>query len=148
GNDPDSYIQQHGSAKFSEYLNEQAEDFIFFKTKILLGENGDDPIRKSETVKDIVESIALIPDEIKVSIFIRDCSKLLDIEERVLLLELNRIRSKNAKKSSPPTELPSLDLLDDTKKVEVPEDNTLSTLIRQEEECIRVLLLYGEIVPN
>ena len=148
GNDPDSYIQQHGSAKFSEYLNEQAEDFIFFKTKILLGENGDDPIRKSETVKDIVESIALIPDEIKVSIFIRDCSKLLDIEERVLLLELNRIRSKNAKKSSPPTELPPLDLLDDTKKVEVPEDNTLSTLIRQEEECIRVLLLYGEVVPN
>lgn len=165
GNDPDSYIQNFGSAGFIEYLNQHAEDFIFFKTRILLGENGDDPIRKSETIKEIVESIALIPDEIKVSIFIRDCSKLLDIEERILLLELNRIRNKNSKKNSAssaaatsstagsasdyhpypdvdPEGIPS-HAPDETQKA-----NTLTTLIRQEEEFIRVLLLYGEIIPN
>lgn len=150
-NDPDSYIRHFGASQFTQYLSENAEDFIFFKTKILLGQNGHDPIRKSETIRDVVESIALIPDELKVSVFIKDCSTLLDIEERVLLVELNRIRGKNIKRgqgtesqnsgtADPAQALPS--------EQSVERADPLQSLMRQEEEFVRVLLHYGNEIAT
>lgn len=97
GNDPDSYIKEVGSAAFIAYIAAHQEDFIFYKTHILLKDAKDDPIKRAEVIREVVESISLIPDEIKVSVFIRQCSSLLDIEERVLLTELNKIRLNRAK---------------------------------------------------
>lgn len=97
GHDPDSYVQKHGSTTFREYIDKHPEDFVFFKTNILLKDSGDDPIKRAEVIRDVVESIALIPDEIKVSLYIRRCSTLLDIEERALLTELNKIRIAKSK---------------------------------------------------
>ncbi|MGO1788574.1 MAG: DNA primase, partial [Sphingobacterium sp.] len=88
GNDPDSYVQKFGAAAFKEYLDKQQEDFVFYKTNILLRDAGEDPIKRAEVIREIVSSIALIPDEIKVSVYLKRCSTLLDIEERVLLTEL------------------------------------------------------------
>src|SRR5690606_16488686 len=79
------------------YITKHQEDFIFYKTNILLKDTGGDPIKRAEVIREVVESIALIPDEIKVSVFIQQCSHLLDIEERVLLTELNKIRLQKAK---------------------------------------------------
>lgn len=97
GNDPDSYIKQVGSSAFIAYIAAHQEDFIFYKTHILLKDAKDDPIKRAEVIREVVESIALIPDEIKVSVFIRQCSSLLDIEERILLSELNKIRINRAR---------------------------------------------------
>ncbi|MGO3653665.1 MAG: DNA primase [Sphingobacterium sp.] len=97
GNDPDSYVQKFGAAAFKEYLDKQQEDFVFYKTNILLRDAGEDPIKRAEVIREIVSSIALIPDEIKVSVYLKRCSTLLDIEERVLLTELNKMRLGKAK---------------------------------------------------
>lgn len=97
GNDPDSYIQKYGASEFRSYVEKNKEDFVFYKTNILLRDAKEDPIKRAEVIREVVESIALIPDEIKVSVYIRQCSSLLDIEERVLLSELNKIRLAKAR---------------------------------------------------
>ncbi|MBD1434529.1 DNA primase [Sphingobacterium sp. DN00404] len=163
GNDPDSYVQTYGSTAFKEYIAKHQEDFIFYKTNILLKDTGGDPIRRAEVIREVVESIALIPDEIKVSVFIQQCSHLLDIEERVLLTELNKIRVQKAKaqdkkiqqasrtlNDTPPEDMPPADLfLTDIERVqdvssgeETPQTITSDTL--QEREIVRILLNYGE----
>lgn len=158
GHDPDSYVQKHGSTVFKEYIDQHQEDFVFFKTNILLKDSGDDPIKRAEVIRDVVESIALIPDEIKVSLYIRRCSTLLDIEERALLSELNKIRiaksKAKTKKSTPSSsEQPPADFfaemlggegrvaVDDPAKAE--EMQQISTEILQERELVRILLNYG-----
>lgn len=97
GNDPDSYIQKFGASEFRNYVEHNQEDFVFYKTNILLRDAKEDPIKRAEVIREVVESIALIPDEIKVSVYIRQCSSLLDIEERILLSELNKIRLNKAR---------------------------------------------------
>src|SRR5690606_22970589 len=78
---------------------EHQQDFIFYKTHVLLRDAGNDPIRRAEVIHEVVASIALIPDAIKASVFVRECSALLEIEERLLIAELNKIRIGQAKKS-------------------------------------------------
>ena len=88
--DPDSYLQKVGVTAFKEYLDQEAKDFILFKTDLLLKEAGDDPIKKANFVKDIINSIAKIPDAIKRSVYIKECSRLLGIKEHVLVSESNK----------------------------------------------------------
>src|SRR6201747_3044150 len=98
GHDPDSYVRLLGSTGFKNHIAQNKKDFILFKTNLLLKEAGNDPIKKSEVIRDIVESIAKIPDSIKASVFIKECSHILQIDERALLTELNKMRLAKAKK--------------------------------------------------
>jgi len=100
GHDPDSYMHHVGSGEFKKYIENTRKDFILYKAGILLKEAGTDPIKRAGIIRDIVESIAKIPDDIKASVFIRECSGLLQIEERTLLSELNKIRAAKFKKSA------------------------------------------------
>ncbi|NGM60937.1 DNA primase [Sphingobacterium sp. SGG-5] len=157
GNDPDSYVQQVGSTAFKEYIQTQQEDFIFYKTHILLQDAQDDPIKRAEVIRDVVESISLIPDEIKVSLFIKQCSTLLDIEERALLTELNKIRIARSKENDRKKNLqsrhgsdtpPADFLLADPEERQHHDqlsspDIGLTSEIRQEREIVRILLNYG-----
>jgi len=99
GHDPDSYMHHVGSGEFKKYIENNRKDFILYKAGILLKEAGTDPIKRAGIIRDIVESIAKIPDEIKASVFIRECSSLLQIDERTLLSELNKIRAAKFKKT-------------------------------------------------
>lgn len=90
GEDPDSYLKKVGIEAFRTYLKEHEEDFLFFKTNLLLKEAGDDPIRKSQVLKDIVNSIAKIPDMIKKSLYLKKCSDMMDISEDILVAETNK----------------------------------------------------------
>jgi len=162
GNDPDSYVQTYGSTAFKEYIGKHQEDFIFYKTNILLKDTGGDPIKRAEVIREVVESIALIPDEIKVSVFIQQCSNLLDIEERVLLTELNKIRLQKAKAEDkkvaqaskmqsdyPPTDMPPADLfLTEAERGQTGTSaesahQSMTADILQEREIVRILLNYG-----
>jgi DNA primase len=158
GNDPDSYAQKVGAAAFKDYIDKNQEDFIFYKTNILLQEANNDPIKRAEVIRDVVQSIALIPDEIKVSVFIRQCSTLLDIEERALLTELNKIRIEKSKakerKANAPSpaggspEGPPPDLfLTDTEREGLSNPQVsevgISSEVLQEREIVRILLNYG-----
>ena len=98
GEDPDSYLQSIGTAAFKSYLAEEAKDFIFFKTNLLLEQAGNDPVRKTELVKDVVGSISKIPDPIKRSLYIKECARLVSVEEQLLINEINKVVSKHLTK--------------------------------------------------
>ncbi|MES2382274.1 MAG: DNA primase [Bacteroidota bacterium] len=94
GDDPDSYSQKVGSDEFKVYLETKRQDFIVFKVNLLLSAAGNDPIQKASVTRDIVESISKIPDSIKRSVFVSECSRLLQVDEQVLIVELNKLRKQ------------------------------------------------------
>ncbi|RYE16212.1 MAG: DNA primase, partial [Sphingobacteriales bacterium] len=146
GDDPDSYVRKVGTNAFKKHIDEKKKDFILYKTDILLKEAGNDPIRKADVIREVVESIAKIPDSIKASVFIKECSHIMQIDERALLSELNKMRLTKAKKESQQqanraeraaeVEGPPEDLFADEPQEKKEDYN-------QEKEIIRLLLLYG-----
>lgn len=144
GNDPDSYVQKLGSAAFKTFLEKNQKDFILYKTSILLKDAGNDPIKKAGLIHDVVDSIAKIPDGIKASVFVRECSSLMQIEERVLIAELNKLRINKNKKDSNRPEAPT------GKPEELPPPSEFLDAESytdndefQEKEIIRLLINYG-----
>src|SRR6201986_2862215 len=103
GHDPDSYVRLVGTSAFKKYIADTRKDFIIYKADILLKDAGNDPIKKAEVIREIVESVAKIPDSIKASVFIKECSYLLQIDERALISELNKRRLAKAKKDAQQT---------------------------------------------
>ena len=106
GEDPDSFARKQNASALNAYLKENETDFMRFKTKLLLEEAGNDPIKRAALISDIVNSIAVIPDNIIRTVYIKDCSTLLDIDERVLIQEVKKKRltlfDKDAEKSEQP----------------------------------------------
>jgi DNA primase len=148
GDDPDSYMHKVGAGAFKTYIEDNRQDFILYKANILLAEAGTDPIKRAGIIRDIVESIAKIPDNIKASVFIRECSSLLQIEERVLLGELNTMRAAKFKKASAPQarpsqyqDMPPADLLADDEPQIITAVAANDEL--QEQEIVRLLLAFG-----
>jgi DNA primase len=144
GHDPDSYVRSFGTNGFKKHIEENKKDFILFKADTLLKDAGNDPIKKSEVIREIVESIAKIPDSIKASVFIKECSYLLEIDERALLSELNKMRLAKARKDSQQhisRPVPVDETLLEEPVVREPKNDA-----SQEKEIIRLLLLYGNKV--
>ncbi|MDH3648826.1 MAG: DNA primase [Saprospiraceae bacterium] len=92
--DPDSYLKKVGATAFQTYLDEQSKDFILFKTSLILDEAGSDPVKKAGLIKDIIDSLAHIPDPIKRSVYVKQCSNLLEVDENILISETNKEISK------------------------------------------------------
>jgi DNA primase len=145
GHDPDSYVRNYGTAGFKNHVDTHKKDFILYKTDILLKDAGNDPIKKADVIRDVVESIAKIPDSIKASVFLKECSNLLDIDERALISELNKMRLAKSKKDSQQQisrpAAPAEDILPDNLEIKSKKDDS-----SQEREIIRLLLLYGNRV--
>ena len=91
GEDPDSYVQQVGSEAFKTYIKETAKDFITFKAELSIKEAGDDPFKRAEMIKDIVDSISKIPDNIKRTVFFQKTAAMMKIDEAILVAEANKI---------------------------------------------------------
>jgi len=147
GHDPDSYIREVGSSAFKTHIEKNQKDFILYKTSILLKDAGQDPIKKAGIIREVVESIAKIPDSIKGSVFVRECSSILQIEERVLISELNKIRLGKAKKEQPGPPAGN------AREMEAPPEPlqvqaSADTDENQEKEIIRLLLNYGHELVN
>lgn len=138
GHDPDSYVQKLGSAAFRSHIEKNQKDFILFKTSVLLKDAGNDPIKKAGVIREVVESIAKIPDSIKASVFVRECSSLMQIDERSLITELNKLRQGKLKtpRHEEPVPLPPPDEMDFGAEPRVGEQ-------LQEKEIVRLLLNYG-----
>ncbi|HER09697.1 MAG TPA: DNA primase [Bacteroides sp.] len=94
GEDPDSFAQQHNSTHFLEFIRSNERDFISFKAEVLLSEAQNDPIKRGQLIIDIVRSVAVIPDGIMRSVYLKDTSLLLGVEEQVLYSEVNRVRHR------------------------------------------------------
>ena len=94
GDDPDSFAQKQSAAAFTQYIKEHEVDFIRFKTNLLLESAGQDPVKKAALITDIVQSIAVIPNQIERSAYTKECSQLMEIAEKTLLIGINKIRDK------------------------------------------------------
>ncbi|MBQ2373780.1 MAG: DNA primase [Alistipes sp.] len=94
--DPDSFARAHTAEQVREYIQEHEEDFLTFKAKLMLSEAGRDPIKRSEVVTDMVQSIVQIPDSIQRSVFIKECARIMNVDENVLIAEVARKRVQQA----------------------------------------------------
>lgn len=103
GEDPDSFARSHTATEFTEFIRQHETDFIRFKTKLLLADAGNDPVKRAALIGDIIRTIAIVPDDITRTIYIRECSAMMEIDEQVVLNQVNKQRlSKNEQKSSVP----------------------------------------------
>lgn len=94
GEDPDSFSQGRSSSEFISFIDDHERDFITFKTEVLIADTQNDPIKRANMITDIVRSVAVIPDGIKRSVFLKECSLLLNTDESVLYGEVNKIRQR------------------------------------------------------
>ena len=94
GDDPDSFAKSHTREEIIKYLKESARDFIQFKTDLLLQESGNDPVKKANTVRDIVKSISKIPDAIQQEIYLKQCASSMEVSETVLFNAFAQERNK------------------------------------------------------
>ena len=90
GEDPDSFSQKMGAAKFQEYIDKHQIDFIRFKVNLLMEEASDDPISRSNLIKEITQSISVIDDPIVRSVYITECSQILHVGEQLLINDVNK----------------------------------------------------------
>ena len=148
GEDPDSYSRKLGTSDFQKFLKENRKDFISFKADLFAAEAGSDPIRKAESIKEIVTSIALIPDPVKRSVYIQETSNMLKIGEGVLLTELNKILIQERRKSEKEryreeeqAPIPSEPVSDFNTPSKVDVDSMVQY---QERETLRLLLNYAD----
>lgn len=142
GEDPDSFAQKTPTSELHAFLKEKAEDFMTFKTRMLLSDAGDDPIRRSEMIGELVKSIAIIPNASRREVYIQECSRLVGITERTLMLELNKALRSNFKREHK-TELAGVEIPLD-KPEEIKE--AILDIQHQERDLIRLLLTYGHYV--
>ena len=105
GEDPDSFAKAHTNSELKAYLEDSAQDFINFKVSLLLKDSNNDPVKKAGVIRDIVTSISKIPDSIQREVYIQECSRIMEISERVLFSELAQLLKKEvtnkARKSKP-----------------------------------------------
>jgi DNA primase len=144
--DPDSFSRKMGSTDFKKYLRDHTQDFISFKIGLYSRDTAHDPIRKAEAIREIVASIAVIPDPIKRSVYIQETSNLLKISETVLFTELNKfLITERNKKTQEQTRDEIKGPLEPVADILPGSRTDLAAMVQgQERETIRLLLNYAE----
>ncbi|MFT6698552.1 MAG: DNA primase [Porticoccaceae bacterium] len=158
GEDPDSFAKSHSDIELKEYLDTAAQDFINFKVSLLLKDSNNDPIKKATVIRDIVTSISKIPDGIQREVYVQECSRIMDISERVLFSELAQLLKKESfQKAKTNSNYNNVDPNQPPPEYFMEQEQTKMGLIKGgqisshkidqlsilENEIIRILLLYG-----
>ena len=146
GEDPDSFSRSNTLEELTKYLNDNAKDFIQFKASLLVKEANNDPIKKAETIRDIVNSIAKIPDQIKREIYIQECARIMDISEEVLFSTLAHINKKESQEENK-------NYKQDQKAFQVVKNEPqpkqkVDVQFELERKIIEILMLYGDRVEQ
>lgn len=141
GEDPDSFAKNNSLEEVTLYLEEHAQDFINFKASLLANEAKNDPVKKAETIRDMVVSISKIPDVIKREVYIQECSRIMDISEEVLFNTLAQIIQKDKREISkrPSSQVQGIELVSSHKT----NVEKVDTQFELERKIIELLLLYG-----
>jgi DNA primase len=140
--DPDSFARTHSANELTEYLASNETDFIHFKTNLLIGEVKNDPIQKAQAINDIVRSIAIVPDAITRSLFIRESARLLQVNETIIHTEVNKQRRDDFDKRIYKNNPAAFPLEINSTIVSPVEINELEVV---EKEIIRMLLNFGSL---
>ena len=143
--DPDTFGKEFSVEYVSNYLKENAKDFIRFKTELLLKDAENDPIKRGQVIRDIVETISVIPDNIFRITYVKECSRLLDMPEQTLTNELNKILRAKMKKTLGIED----NVVSETETTTVPKqeetvEEQLPAGYYQERELVKLLLMYGK----
>lgn len=141
--DPDSFVRKHRAAEVEDFIAKNAVNFILFKTQLLLKETAGDPVKKAGLVKEIVNTIAIIPDGITRTFFIRECSSLLAVPEQTLVNEMNRILRRRFSKKLQEEGQESYLEPEETEIAEPQFKFDFDSPEYQEKEIIRLLLQFG-----
>ncbi len=143
GDDPDSYSKKVSTQDLKDFIVNNAQNFISYKANILTTGTNNDPLKKAEAIKKIVQSIALIPDAIYRSVYVKECSRIMEVDEQILLSELNKIRSKNFndKRNNPQQQ----NQVSPENEPILPEkkEHTIADAEHQERDIIRLLINFG-----
>lgn len=139
GDDPDSFAKKNPLEDILEYFKENIQDFIRFKASLLMKEANNDPLKRADTIRNMIESISKISDNIKKEIYIRECAQIMDISEQVLFASLSQISQQQLLKAD--KELQRSKKEPKPLSVIVPQE--INPILTLEKELIRYLLLYG-----
>ena len=141
GEDPDSFAKDKNVDELLSYFLENSKDFITYKASLLIEGAKNDPIKKSETIRDMVASISKISDQIKKEIYIKECSSIMDISEEVLYSTLAQISKKQSSKFNKPTSVSNESFKVVKNKN---EKKSINVLYELEKKIIEILILYGD----
>ena len=137
GDDPDSFARKHSAADFQNYVETRQVDFIRFKTRLLLNDAADDPVKRASLVQDVVNSIAFIPDGIVRQMYVSECARLLSAPEQLVVSEIAKIRRGAAASPRPGADRPT----PPAAEAIIPG---ASPIVKEEEMLIAAVLRYGE----
>jgi DNA primase len=137
GEDPDSFVRNHQLTEVKQFLESNSVDFIQFKAKLLVEEGKNKPVRKAETIREIVHSISIIPDAIRREVYIQSCASLMNISEDVLFSTLAQLLQKKGQQE------PQARKLSEMQVVNVPKQK-VDPRFELERNIISLLLLYGQ----
>jgi len=152
GEDPDSFVQKMGLTVTREFIAANKKDFILFKAGLLLDEAGHDPVRKADLVKDIIGSMALIPDPIKRSIYAKECARLFSMDESLVVAAINQkmavsLQKEQQKKAGAPSaglpQSPTAVVAGQEAPVGAAEYRDIGHDF-QERDLARILILFGK----
>jgi DNA primase len=140
GEDPDSFAKKMGASGYQKYITENETDFIQFKTRLLLKSTENDPVAKAKLITDVIRSVAVIPDTITRSVYIRECSKLLDVNEEILYAEVQKQKRKQN------DDFKASEIREQTRKVarqpEIPKEIKVDEFLEEELVFLRFLLKF------
>ena len=143
GEDPDSFVSDKQLEDIQDFFNSNSKDFIVYKASLLLKDSENDPVKKASVIRDIVESISKVSDFIKRELYIKECSKIMNISEQVIystLAQINKQNLRNLSKKKPVLNEP-ISLIKSEKK-----KRSVNELYALEKKIIEILLLYGNEV--
>ena len=146
GEDPDSFAKKNSNAELAIFIKEQKQDFITFKAQILLKDGENDPLKKSDLIREIVQSVGLIPDQITRSVYVKEIARQFDIEESIISNELMRLRRNSLSKQFQEPEfnqvpLPENDLVKSQETTDPTKEDAFR--FKHEEELMRMMICFG-----
>ncbi|MDC8003186.1 DNA primase [Aureisphaera galaxeae] len=144
GDDPDSFAKKNSLEEVTLYLEENAQDFINFKASLLAREAENDPIKKAETIRDMVTSISKIPDVIKQEVYIKECGRIMDISEEVLFSTLAQMLEKEKRDASKRAKQDAPKPMEVVTEQKAPIEK-VDVQYELERKIIELLLLYGHV---
>lgn len=141
GEDPDSFARKHSASEIATYIKEHSTDFIQFKAKLLLDEAKEDPVKKTELIREIIQSIALIPSLIQRELYIMETAKIMDIREEVLFKALAQQLNKSGDGSTPAAKREKFKVIPSSSSKEVIDQNQVI-----EADIIRLIMQFGNTI--
>ena len=146
GEDPDSFAKRNSDSELALFIKEQKQDFITFKAQILLKDGKNDPLKKSDLIREIVQSVGLIPDQITRSVYVKEIARQFDIEESIISNELMRLRRYSLSKQFQELEfnqvpLPENDIVKSQETTDPTKED--AHRFKHEEELMRMMICFG-----